>query len=398
MTTATSPSPMNPWNVTHLVIIMFENQRYDEIVKDSRWQQVIQNGLSISNMYALTHPSQPNYIAQLGGSIFYTHEFGDVPAYGIYGDSNVDIDASTVIDLMEQYDSTVTWKMYAENYTSLANGRCNPASSISIDNYAIYYRKHVPHLSFSTITKNQSRCQNIVNSGQLDVDIEKQQVPNFVYYTPNIMNDGHDVVSGSGMTAIEYSGQYMNAWLSNYWKRLPENTLIMVTFDEDDRSGDNQIVNVLVGPHILPNTTYTSDSSTHFNQYSVTKLIEDLFANSTRLQRNDSNSNVTSLSIVLKQSTQQSRQETMALSSSIPYVAYPYLSVSHETPSSSSMDNTVTLIIGAVIGTVIGFILLCAMLITYRRYRSKHQHPRESIETQSLNDARFTVSDEVDSI
>lgn len=49
-----------------------------------------------------------------------------------------------------------------------------------------YARKHNPFISFKNISGNKQRCAKIVNSKQLDKDIANNNVPQFVFYTPNV--------------------------------------------------------------------------------------------------------------------------------------------------------------------------------------------------------------------
>lgn len=52
-----------------------------------------------------------------------------------------------------------------------------------IGNYA---RKHNPFISFTNVQKNPEWCAKIVNSDQLDIDIDNDQVPQFVFFTPDV--------------------------------------------------------------------------------------------------------------------------------------------------------------------------------------------------------------------
>src|SRR3954469_23874513 len=54
----------------HVVLVMFENKASSQITSSSApyFGSLASQGASFSQSYAITHPSQPNYIALLSGS------------------------------------------------------------------------------------------------------------------------------------------------------------------------------------------------------------------------------------------------------------------------------------------------------------------------------------------
>jgi len=54
----------------HIVLVMFENKASSQITASSApyFQSLATQGASFSQSYAITHPSQPNYIALFSGS------------------------------------------------------------------------------------------------------------------------------------------------------------------------------------------------------------------------------------------------------------------------------------------------------------------------------------------
>lgn len=74
---------------------------------NSDYKKLSTQGILLTNYYALTHPSQPNYIASVGGDYF-----------GLDNDNAVHIPESvaTVVDLFES--KGITWKEYMESIPS----------------------------------------------------------------------------------------------------------------------------------------------------------------------------------------------------------------------------------------------------------------------------------------
>jgi len=126
-------------------LMMFENHGYNQVTANSGWNSIIKNGLSLTNYHAVSHPSEPNYVAQIAGSF-----------YNITNDANYNLPYKNVVDLLDAHGHT--WKAYQEDYQPKSGGDCNTVAS-----EGTYYRKHNPFMSFTDITGNLTRCQLIVN-------------------------------------------------------------------------------------------------------------------------------------------------------------------------------------------------------------------------------------------
>lgn len=98
----------------------------------------------MDNYNALTHPSQPNYVASVAGSNIgiVTDHYYNIP-------SNI----PSVFDRLEE--KGLTWKMYQEDL---------PFVGFTGYKYGRYVRKHNPAASFDSIALNNTRVQNIVHS------------------------------------------------------------------------------------------------------------------------------------------------------------------------------------------------------------------------------------------
>ncbi|KAL7320768.1 hypothetical protein PS15m_000627 [Mucor circinelloides] len=253
-----------------VVIIVMENQDYDVAYKDKFLQGLNKeygNGILLTNYLATTHPSQPNYIAMISGSTKGTKE-----------DDESNIDRKNIVDLLEA--KGISWKTYQEDYP----GNCN--KKMDIDKYA---RKHNPFMSFKNISGNKKRCAKIVNSKQLDKDIASNKVPQFVFYTPDIDNDAHD-------TNMKFGSNWLKNFLSKRIKQkaFNENTMFVLTFDEDDGASDNnKVLTVLFGPDFHPKSKSNKDK-TKYTHYSLLKTIEDNWGLGD-LGQNDKKANVIKL-------------------------------------------------------------------------------------------------------
>jgi len=89
------------------IYIILENQDFTNVDHDAHWNEIAPDGIILENFFALTHPSQPNYIATLAGDYF-----------GLNHDEVINIpqNVSTVVDLLE--NRNVSWGAYMEDIPS----------------------------------------------------------------------------------------------------------------------------------------------------------------------------------------------------------------------------------------------------------------------------------------
>jgi hypothetical protein len=236
-------TPKTGKHFDRVIFVVFENTNYLSAMKQPFFKHLADNGANFSNFFALTHPSQGNYIALTSGDL-----------NGVTGDGTSNIDVYNVADLLEA--KGLTWKVYAEDYP----GNCFTGSSKG--NYA---RKHNPFISYVNIQKSSSRCANIVDATQFDSDATNGSLPDYVFYIPNLKNDGHD----TGVAyADKWYGQKFGAYISD--SQFMANTVLVSTFDESGGGAKNQIYTSIFGPSIK-----VGDYPAQFTTPSLLRLVEE---------------------------------------------------------------------------------------------------------------------------
>jgi Phosphoesterase family len=103
-----------------MLLIILENTDYSSAIADPNLQAFASSGVLFSDWMAISHPSQPNYIAMTSGAI-----------NGVTSDSSTTISVNNIADLLEA--NGLTWKSYQENWP----GNCF-TGTVSSDN--LYYR------------------------------------------------------------------------------------------------------------------------------------------------------------------------------------------------------------------------------------------------------------------
>ncbi|KAG0044073.1 hypothetical protein BGZ83_010700, partial [Gryganskiella cystojenkinii] len=234
----------------HILVIFLENTDYSLAYSDPNFQKLIRTGVLLNNYHALTHPSQPNYLAAIAGNYF-----------GVSTDSKVNFDTSyqTVVDLLE--NKHLTWKAYMEDMPS----GCFTGHGSKY----LYVRKHNPFVSFDLISKNKARCASrVVPATQLQTDVNNGNLPNYSFYVPNLKNDGHDTTIGR---ASNWMVRFLTPLLEN--PKFMQNTLVVVTFDETEDHSDetNRVLTLLLGDAVssLANTI----DSTYFTHFSLVSTV-----------------------------------------------------------------------------------------------------------------------------
>lgn len=240
------------------VVLVLENTDKATALGNDYYAGLAQQGMLLNGYQATTHPSQPNYITMIASTI----------AAGVFDDADHNTTQNSLVDILEP--AGISWKAYMEGYHPLANGECNP---VHVDGH--YARKHNPFMSFDNIRNNTARCQNIVNAEDTfakDVAMGKK-APQYMYYVPNLLNDAHD-------TSVAYSAadtkRIIDIMLGN--KEFMKNTLILVTFDENDiyapqkYGTQNDVYSVLLGNDTL--ACYDCIDRSFYNHFSQLVTIE----------------------------------------------------------------------------------------------------------------------------
>lgn len=243
----TPPPFLSHVDVKHIVIVILENKNADDAKSQPFMAFLANDGAYLAQYYAITHPSQPNYVAMISGS-----------TAGVTGDGNVTLSRPHL-------GNFVTWKTYAEDYPE---GTCHPEKRIGK-----YVRKHNPFMSFTDVT-NHEPCRNIVSFAYFAHDFNSGSLPQLSLIIPNLDDDAHDKPV-----------RFADDWLSTNFKPLLANTsrwtdtLLIVTFDEDAKLGNfggdgNRVYIALWGGAIMPHTEILDVSYDH---YDLLRTIEEIF-------------------------------------------------------------------------------------------------------------------------
>ncbi len=322
----------------HIFYIMMENQAYDEIVGNANAPRINalaeQYGLATS-YYGVTHPSEPNYVASVGGDVYINNTVnslspdfsGDNSFYCYPVSTAPDCSGTTESHsihapyLGSQLESAnLSWKTYQQSMPSVGfTGANYPAGYVS-GGVKLYASKHNPFLNFlayygtaptsSDVADGGSWTPNAAQQAELSkmvplddakvglaADLKSGNVPNLSYIVPDQCHDMHGIAgytSSDGVncgdnTALFQAGDaYVNTLVneiqaSKVWKQ--GNNAIVITWDENDFTATDcaagvpvtalgcQVPTIVIANHGPQGVKYTVPA----NHYSLLLTIEDAF-------------------------------------------------------------------------------------------------------------------------
>ena len=255
------------------VVIWLENTDFDQAAEQPDMAWVASQGITLTNYWALTHPSEPNYMASIGGDYFSLDDdrFVSLP-------KNI----STIADLLD--DKGISFGAYQEHlpYTGFLGFNYSNQENFAND----YVRKHNPFALYDSYTSNSTRLSVMKDFTNFEKDLADEKLPQYVIITPNMTNDAHD-------TNIKVAGQWTRDFMTPLLKNdyFMNNTLVLITFDENETYGEqNTVFSILLGGVISDDLKGTTDSTfyNHYSQIASAEANWDIY----HLGRNDVTANI----------------------------------------------------------------------------------------------------------
>jgi hypothetical protein len=227
----------------HIVLVMFENHAYSQISGSSSaptFNSLASQGAKFTQAYGVTHPSQPNYAAIFSGS---TQGLTDDSCPHTYTGNNLG---------KQLIDAGRTFKGYSESMPSVGYTGCSSGQ---------YQRKHNSWVNFSNVpAANNLRYADFPSSANY------AGLPTVSFVTPNMCSDMHDCSVATGDTWLKNNLTAYATWAKTH------NSLLVITFDEDNGGSSNHIFTAFVGAH-----TQVGTFSNQINHYNVLSTIESAY-------------------------------------------------------------------------------------------------------------------------
>ena len=238
-TTASATLP----HFDHIVVAIEENHGYSNIIGSSSAPYInslASQGALFTDSHAIRHPSEPNYLALFAGSTF-----------------NITDDSCPVNESgpdlgRELLAKSNTFAGYSESLPSVGFTDCFAGGRL-------YARKHNPWVDFSDVPAS-------ANQPFTNFPTDFTKLPTVSFVVPNQQNDMHD-------GTIQQADDWLKGHLDSYvqWAKT-HNSLLILTWDEDEGSDANQIATIFVGANVKAGRYGET-----INHYSVLSTIEGIY-------------------------------------------------------------------------------------------------------------------------
>ena len=245
----------------HVFMVMMENTDYNEVVNNPTdtpyLHTLMSEGATMANYHAVYHPSDENYLAIAGGATYATG--------ATYWPNIKDPNANIGDELVAKGK---TWKAYEQGMGTPCN------LTTQYDSY--YEPDDAPFINYTDVSGNTAYCQaHLFDTSQLTTDLASASTtPNFSWIAADDYYDGESSGNGSATSL-----QTQDGWIkqtvapiltSPAW--TTQNSLLIITWDEDSTEADNHVDTIVVGSQgTVPAGTV---SQTRYDHYSTGRTIE----------------------------------------------------------------------------------------------------------------------------
>jgi hypothetical protein len=225
----------------HIVVVIEENRGYADVIGNSEAPYI--NALSargavFDHSFAITHPSQPNYLALFSGS-----------TQGVTNDSCPHTFPGPNL-ARQLLDNSMTFTAYSEDLPTPGSAVCRN------DGYA---RKHAPWTDFQSMPTRTAL-------GFTAFPTDFTALPTVAFVVPNLRHDMHDGTLGEADTWLH---DHLDAYAR--WART-HHSLLVLTWDEDDGGASNHIATIIVGDHVRPGI-----HTQRITHYTLLRTLEEAF-------------------------------------------------------------------------------------------------------------------------
>jgi hypothetical protein len=197
-------------------------------------------GALFTNSFAIEHPSEPNYLDLFSGS---NQGVTDDSCPHTFSANNLGNELRT---------AGLSYDSYSESLPSDGSTACTSGN---------YARKHNPSVNFSDLPASTN-----LRFSDFPTSADYASLPTVSFVDPNLQDDMHDGTIQQGDTWLQDNMDSYAQWAKTH------NSLLIVTWDEDDGSASNQIPTLFVGANLT-----AGSYGEQINHFSVLRTLEDAY-------------------------------------------------------------------------------------------------------------------------
>ena len=224
----------------HVVIVVEENRAFSQIIgnPDAPYINALaKRGVLFTDSHGVTHPSQPNYLALFSGS---TRGIG-----------------SNACPL-ELQGENLGGALLAQGLSFISYSESLPETGYEGCRYGSYMRKHNPAADWKELAA--------YNQPFTAFPQDFSKLPTVSLVMPDQRNDMHD---GSVMQGDAWLKRNIETYAQ--WA-MANNSLLIVTWDEDDGSTGNRIATIFVGEMVKP-----GKSAQRIDHYTLLRTLSEMY-------------------------------------------------------------------------------------------------------------------------
>ena len=251
-----------PHRYDHVVIVIEENHTQSQIIGDRAnapfMNSLADGGVRVGNMFAITHPSQPNHIHLFSGANQGVTDDDLVTGYPF---STMNLGAALIA-------AGHTFTGYSQGLEAAGGANWadyDPHTGSGVD----YRRRHNPWANWvariNPVPANQ--IPGTANKAFTQFPANYSSLPTVSIVVPDLKHDMHD-------GTVRQVDDWLSANLAGdvAWAKT-NNSLLIVTWDEDDNNGLNQIPTILYGAALRDGTVLGGTWTLHH----LLRTLEDMY-------------------------------------------------------------------------------------------------------------------------
>jgi acid phosphatase len=224
----------------HIVIVIEENKSFNQIIGNREAAYINElgkRGALFTQSYGVTHPSQPNYLALFTGT-----------TRGISSDTcPLELSGDNLANALQ----TKGW-----SFTSYSESM--PEAGFEGCIYGSYMRKHNPIANWKELASYNQAFNAFPQAFE--------KLPTVSFVVPDQRNDMHDGSIAQGDAWLKKNIEQYEQWA------MQHNSLLIVTWDEDDGSSNNRIATIFVGSMVKP-----GQYKQRINHYNLLRTLSEMY-------------------------------------------------------------------------------------------------------------------------
>jgi hypothetical protein len=226
----------------HIVVVIFENKHRTSVIGSAQapyLNKLAAKGASMTHSYGVTHPSQPNYLALFSGS-------------------TLGVTSNACPQHFRKADN-LGHQLRKSGHSFIGYAESLPKTGFRGCSSGRYLRKHNPWVNFGTLPASTNRPFSAFPR-------DYRKLPTVAFVSPNMCHDMHDC-------SIRTGDRWMKKHFARYarWAKR-NNSLLIVTFDENAGGTVKSIPTIIVGANVDPGVY-----AERLNHYTLLRTIEDVY-------------------------------------------------------------------------------------------------------------------------